>query len=322
MHNYKTSLIEKSKVTFHTNVGKRHIAVIGAGMSAEREVSISSSKGVIEALITNGYKVTFIDMGMDIATVLSEIKPDIVYNCLHGTYGEDGCLQGLLNIMRIPYTHSGLLASAIAFSKIKSKGLFLANKIKIADSITVNKSDNLKNDPLPRPYVIKPLTQGSSIGVELVFPQDDFVFADYDFPYGDQILVEQYIKGREMQVAVLNGKALGVLEIKLLKGKRFYDYETKYTEGFADHLLPAPLPKNAYNTVLLDAERIYEIIGCRGIARVEFIYSEEEDAFYALEINTHPGMTPLSICPEISAYNGMNFSSLIEEILKTARFDE
>ncbi|MFU7503067.1 MAG: D-alanine--D-alanine ligase [Candidatus Tisiphia sp.] len=320
MHKYQTSFIANSKVTILSDKGKKHVAVVGGGMSAEREVSLVSSSGVNQALIDSGYKVTFIDMGVDIASVLLQIKPNIVYNCLHGTYGEDGCLPGLLNILRIPYTHSGVLASSLAFSKTHAKAWFVANDIKIAKSIVINKSDNISNDPMPRPYVIKPLTQGSSIGIEVIFIEDDFNFADYNFPYDDQVMIEEYITGREMQVAVLNGKALGVLEIKLLK-RHFYDYDTKYTDGFAEHLCPAPLPQNIYNKLLEESERIYQTMNCRGVVRAEFIFDESKNEFFTLEINTHPGMTPLSIIPEISALQGMNFRVLVERILETASID-
>ncbi|HJD56367.1 MAG TPA: D-alanine--D-alanine ligase [Rickettsia endosymbiont of Pyrocoelia pectoralis] len=320
MHKYQTNWVENSKVKILSDSGSKHIALVGGGMSAEREVSLVSSEGVGNALIAAGYKVTFIDMGADIAVKLQEIKPDIVFNCLHGTYGEDGYLPGLLNIMRIPYTHSGVLASALAFDKVHSRSWFLTNNINMAESIVVNKSDAIKVDPMKRPYVIKPLTQGSSIGVEVIFVEDDFDFADYDFPYGDQVIIEKYIKGRELQVAVLNGKALGALEIKLLKN-RFYDYETKYTEGFAEHLCPAPLPADLYNTLLTESEKIYKTMNCSGAARVEFILEDHTNKLFALEINTHPGMTPLSIVPEIAAYAGISFAQLIEEIIKTANFE-
>ncbi len=320
MHKYQTSFIANSKVRILSDKGKKHVAVVGGGMSAEREVSLVSSSGVNQALVDSGYKVTFIDMGVDIASVLLQIKPDIVYNCLHGTYGEDGCLPGLLNILRIPYTHSGVLASSLAFSKTHAKAWFVANDIKIAKSIVINKSDNISNDPMPRPYVIKPLTQGSSIGVEVIFVEDDFNFADYDFPYGAQVMIEEYIKGREMQVTVLNGKALGVLEIKLLK-QRFYDYKTKYTDGFAEHLCPAPLPQNMYNKLLEESEKIYQTMNCRGVVRAEFIFDESKNEFFTLEVNTHPGMTSLSIIPEIAALQGMDFRTLVERILETACID-
>ena len=320
MLDYKTCWTPTSKVKALNDSGKKHIALVAGGMSAERAVSLLSAECVSKALIEAGYGVTFIDMGADIAVKLQEIKPDIVFNCLHGTYGEDGCLPGLLNIMRIPYTHSGVLASSLAFNKVHSRGWFLANNINIAEGIFVNRSDNIKVDPIKRPYVIKPLTQGSSIGVEVIFKEDNFNFADYNFPYGDQVVIERYVKGRELQVAVLNGKALGVLEIKLLKN-RFYDYETKYTEGFAEHLYPAPLLSDLYEKLLIKSEKIYKAMNCRGPVRVEFILEAETNRLFALEINTHPGITPLSIVPEIAAYVGINFTSLIEEILKTSRFD-
>lgn len=320
MHKYTTKFIANSTVTLLNNAGKKHVALIGGGMSAEREVSLVSSAEVGKALVAAGYKVTFIDMGADIAKVLLEIKPDLVYNCLHGTYGEDGCLPGLLNILHIPYTHSGVFASSLAFNKIHSKFWFVAHNINTANSIIVCKSNNYKNDPMRRPYVIKPLTQGSSIGIEIVLEGDEFNFANYDFPYGDQILIEEYIQGREMQVAVLNGKGLGVLEIQLLK-RRFYDYDTKYTEGYANHLCPAPLPASIYDELLHASEKIYNSMQCKGPTRVEFIFDERVNKFFMLEINTHPGMTPLSIVPEIAALQGMNFTALVEEVLKAASFE-
>lgn len=322
MKEFKTNFREKSEIEIISSEGKKHIAVLVGGMSAERDVSISSSKGVIDALLSLGYRVSTIDMGADLAVCLNDLKPDIVFNSLHGTYGEDGCVQGLLNIMRIPYTHSGLLSSSMAFNKQKSRETFVHYGFKCASILYVNKNDNIKTDPMKRPYVIKPISQGSSVGVHVVFQGDEFNFADYDFKYGDTVIVEEYIKGREMDVAVLNGKALGILEIKLLKNKRFYDYETKYTDGFAEHICPANLSKDAYQKGIALSEKIYKIMGCNGICRVEFIYSDEIDDFYILELNTHPGMTPLSLCPEIAQKcANMSFADLIEENLKSASFE-
>lgn len=308
-----------SEVHVASSKGIKHIALVYGGMSAEREVSKSSAKGIEKVLVDNGYQVTSIDMGADIAQVLGKIKPDLVFNALHGTYGEDGCLPGLLNIMRIPYTHSGVLSSALAFDKVKSKEMFFANHILQAKSVLVSSAMGYREDPLPRPYVIKPLNQGSSVGVELVFAEDDFHFINYKFPYGD-VLVEEYINGREMQVAVLNGEALGALEIELIN-KRFYDYEAKYTEGFTRHLMPAPISKEAYATLLDLAEKAYKILGCNGIARVEFIYQEAKNEFYILELNTHPGFTPLSICPEIANAVNIPFPQLLEEMIASAKFE-
>lgn len=308
-----------SEIHVASSQGKKHIALIYGGMSAEREVSKSSAKGIEKTLVELGYQVTAIDMGADIAQVLAQVRPDLVFNALHGTYGEDGCLPGLLNIMRIPYTHSGVLSSALAFDKVKSKEMFFANHILQAKSVLVSSSMGYREDPLPRPYVIKPVNQGSSVGVELVFAEDNFDFVNYTFPYGD-VLVEEYIQGREMQVAVLNGEALGALEIELIN-KRFYDYEAKYTEGYTRHLMPAPIPSTAYETLLSLAEKAYRVLGCNGMARVEFIYQEAKNEFYILEVNTHPGFTPLSICPEIANAVGIPFAQLLEEMMASAKFE-
>ncbi|MFK7968017.1 MAG: D-alanine--D-alanine ligase [Rickettsiaceae bacterium] len=315
----KGQSIDQFSVNQH--IEKKHVVVIGGGMSAEREVSYMSSNGIVRSIIELGHHVTFVDMGVDIALVLTKLKPDVVYNALHGTYGEDGCLPGLLNIMHIPYTGPGVLASAIAFNKKKSCEIFKATGIKIPESKVIKRTDHYVVDPIKRPYVIKPLSQGSSVGVEIIFDEDDFSFAEYDFPYGDEVLVEQYIKGREMQIAVLNGRAIGVLEIKLLKDKRFYDYETKYTEGFADHLLPAPVPLEVYDNIKRLAEKACNIFDCMGMVRVEVMYSSEDDEIYMLEVNTHTGMTPLSICPEIATLENMTYKDLVKEILEEARFE-
>ncbi len=319
MINYQTIFVEHSKVTEVSQSGKKHVAIIAGGMSAEREVSLMSSKSVTEALLQAGYKITFIDMGADISTVLNEVKPEVVFNCLHGTYGEDGCLPGLLNIMRVPYTHSGVLASALGFNKIKSKELFLAHGIKVPETMIVSKSENIKKDPMARPYVVKPISEGSSIGVEIVLEEDNFNFADYNFPYGDKVIVEKYIKGREFQVAVLNGTALGILEIKLLKS-RFNDYNSKYKNGYSEHIVPAPLSEPINNQMLAVSEKTFSLFGCKGAVRIEFMMDENQE-FFILEINTHPGLTPLSSYPEILNYYGINFTNLCEELLKTAAFE-
>jgi D-alanine-D-alanine ligase len=298
------------------------IAAIGKGLSAEHEVSLSSSSGIVKSLVELGYYVIFIDMGRDIAKTLEIIKPDIVFNALHGTYGEDGALPGLLNIMQIPYTGSGILSSSIAFNKKLSYRILKQSNIKLADMKLVTKSDNLKSDPMNRPYVIKPISQGSSLGVEVIFKEDDFNFSEYDFPYGDEIMVEEFIKGREMQGAVLNGKALGCLEIELLKNKRFYDYEVKYTEGFSNHLLPAPLSEENYNKILKLSEKISSIFNSSGMVRVEFIFDESKNEFYCLELNTHPGMTPISICPEIATLHDMTYTDIVEQMVKDADYEE
>ncbi|MGC0372049.1 MAG: hypothetical protein DGJ47_000754 [Rickettsiaceae bacterium] len=312
------------KINITSLSNNKIIAVIGGGMSAEHEVSYMSSNGIVDSLINLGHRVIFIDMGADISSVLQKIKPQIVYNGLHGTYGEDGCLQGLLNILKIKYTGPGVLSSSVAMNKKKSYEILRSeSSITIPESIIIHKNHNLQTDPMPRPYVIKPLSQGSSVGIEVVFAEDDFTFDKYDFPYGDEVIIDQYIKGQEIQVAVLNGKALGVLEIKMLGEKRFYDYEAKYTEGFAKHIYPASIPKKAYNDSLKAAEKACKIFECmNGIIRVEFLYQEQEKKLYMLELNTHPGMTPLSICPEISSHQGISYTQLVEKVLSQAKYEE
>lgn len=320
MDKYHTRFIANSSIIEKSISGKKHIVVVAGGMSAEREVSLMSSESVVNSLLKQNYKVTVVDMGADIANVLSILKPDIVFNCLHGTYGEDGCLPGLLNIMHIPYTHSGVLASSLGFDKLKLKEIFTAHNIRIPKTIVVNKADDYQNDPVLRPYVIKPISQGSSVGVEVIFNEDNFNFADYKFPYGNKIIVEEYIKGRELQVAVLNGKAYGVLEIQMLKA-RFYDYEAKYTKGLTKHIMQAKIPREVYDEVLKISEKVFSIFGCKGLVRTEFIYDDVSNKIFMLELNTHPGFTALSICSEILEYHGIDFDKIIHELIDTATFE-
>ena len=301
-------------------MAKKHVAVLMGGLSAEREVSLSTAKGVIKALEDLGYKVSPVDVGRDVAEVLAKLNPDVAFNALHGPYGEDGCIQGLLEIMGIPYTHSGVLASSIGMDKVKSSSIFVQNGIRCTFGKVIHKNDNIQTDPLPRPYVVKPLYEGSSIGVKLVFEGDNFNFSDYEWAYGDEVIVERYIPGREIQVAVVGDKAIGAIEIRP-KG-RFYDYEAKYTDGMAEHIMPAPIAKEAYDEALQLAEKAHHIIGCRGVSRSDFRYDDTvggDGKLYLLEINTHPGLTPLSLVPEIAAYSGITFAQLVESLVQEAR---
>jgi len=309
-----------------TSNSRKSVLVLGGGMSSEREVSLMSSNSIIDSLLELGtYYVIFIDMGADIAQVINKLKPNVVFNALHGTYGEDGCIPGLLNIMRVPYTGPGVLTSALALNKKRSREILQSHSIKIPYGVTVNINDNiLQNDPIPRPYVIKPISQGSSIGVKIIFNQDQFSFSDYQFQYGDEVLVEKYISGREMQVAVLNGNAMEVLEIQLQGGQRFYDYQTKYDDvNHVKYLVPAPIKSHIRDKMLKLSESVCQIFDCTksGMIRVEFIYNEYEDEVYLLELNTHPGMSPASICPKIASSIGLNYSELINKILQSARFE-
>ena len=219
-----------------------HVALVYGGMSAERDVSLMSKPGFKSALLDLGYKVTPVDMGHDFAEQIVKINPDIVFNGIHGTYGEDGCLPGLLEILGIKYTHSGVLPSSIGFNKQISLEIFAQHGIKTAEYKVISKEDKIEGDPMPRPYVIKPISEGSSLGIEIIFEEDDFDFSKYQWKYGNKIIIQEYVKGREIQVAVLNNKAIGLLEVIPLKN-RFYDYETKYQDGMAKHVIPVHIDK-------------------------------------------------------------------------------
>ncbi len=295
-----------------------HVLLLLGGMSPEREVSIMSGKVVMDALSKMNYRVTPVDMGADIAQVIRKINPDVVFNALHGTFGEDGCVPGMLEILGIPYTHSGVLASSIALDKILSQKIFTSSGIKCPKRIIVSKGDDLSKEPIARPYVIKPVDQGSSLGVEVIFAEDDYDLSKYQFTYSDQAIIEEYIAGQEIQVAVLDNKAIGTLEIICLKGKRFNDYDCKYKEGYAKHVCPAEVSKSASDNMLAIAEKAHKLIGCKGVTRAEFRYNKQEDQAYFIEINTHPGLTLLSSAPDIVQNNGISFERFLEILINEA----
>jgi D-alanine-D-alanine ligase len=293
------------------------------GWSAEREVSLTSGKAVSNALAALGYKVTPIDVTPQVGEQLVQVKPDIVFNALHGRWGEDGCVQGLLEMLKIPYTHSGVLASALAMDKPMAKKVFSAVGLRTAEGKVVHKSEVIGKDVLPRPYVVKPINEGSSVGVKVILEHENFFFDEASWPYGDTVLVESYVPGREVQVAVLDGKALGAIEIR--PRGRFYDYEAKYTDGKAVHLMPAPIDKKAYHEVCALAELAHNSLGCRGLTRSDFRYDDtkgEPGVFYILELNSQPGMTPLSLSPEIANHAGIGFNELVDRLVKGARLGE
>lgn len=300
---------------------KPSIMVLMGGMSAEHPVSIMSGNVVSEHLIEMGYNVTAIDMGNDITDYIKQLKPDLIFNALHGPFGEDGCVPGMLEIMGVPYTHSGVLASALALNKIISQNIFLMSGIKCPKRKIVNKNNNHVKDPFPRPYIIKPVNEGSSIGIVAVFEGDEFSMLDYDFAHGDDAIVEEFVEGKEIQIAVVGGKAIGSLEIVPLKS-RFYDYETKYTDGMAEHLYPARLSEKNIKKAYEISEKAHHLIGCKGVSRVEFRYDEKNDELYFLELNTHPGFTPLSIVPEIAMKNGISFNNLLQILIDEAMYED
>lgn len=297
-----------------------HVAVLKGGLSAEREVSLTSGAAIEKALVELGHRITAIDVSKNLAADLLTAKPDLAFNALHGRYGEDGCVQGLLEILGIHYTHSGVLASAVAMDKPMAKLVFEKAGLRVAKGIVAAKDHVIGHDVMPRPYVVKPANEGSSVGVKLLFEKDNFFFTRDNWPYGETVLVEQYIPGRELTCAVLDDVALGVTEITTKSG--FYDYENKYTEGGSVHICPAQLPRAIYDEVMQAALTAHRALGCRSLTRSDFRWDEHGDGkIYILETNTQPGMTPLSLSPELAAHAGISFNQLVARILATARVD-
>lgn len=299
----------------------KHVVVLMGGWSAEREVSLVSGRAVAEALGKRGYRVSELDVKRDVAGTLAQLKPDVAFNALHGRVGEDGCIQGLLEVLGIPYTHSGVLASALAMNKPVAKTLFERAGIRCPEGQVVRFRALKKAAPFAPPYVLKPLNEGSSVGVRIVFGTQE-LDALAEWPFGEDVLVERYVPGREIQVAVMGERALGAIEIRP-KGT-FYDYEAKYTEGKAQHLMPAPIAPDAYQEALMLALEAHRTLGCRGVSRADLRYDDtagEPGRFYMLEINTQPGMTPLSLVPEIAAHAGIRFGELVSWLVEEARCD-
>ncbi|MES2984066.1 MAG: D-alanine--D-alanine ligase [Pseudomonadota bacterium] len=297
-----------------------HVAVLKGGLSAEREVSLTSGAAIETALSALGHRVTPIDVSSRIAQDLSEAKPDVAFNALHGRYGEDGCVQGVLEMLKIPYTHSGVLASALAMDKPMAKKIFTSAGLRCATGVVAHKDELIGREVMARPYVVKPANEGSSVGVKLVFANDNFFFTRENWPYGETVLVEKYVPGREITVAVLDDVPLGVTEITTKSG--FYDYDNKYTEGGSLHICPAVLPREKYDEAMQMALTAHRALGCRSLTRSDFRYDEQGDGqIYILETNTQPGMTPFSLSPELAAYAGIDFNTLVARILATARLD-
>ncbi len=301
---------------------RKRVAVLMGGWSAEREVSLVSGHECSAALKTAGYGVTEIDVGRDIAEVLARAKPDVCFNALHGRGGEDGCIQGLLEILEIPYTHSGVLASALAMDKPAAKRQFAGAGILCADGKVVNRDEVLRGHVMPPPYVVKPINEGSSVGVTIVTNGGVPRFHNEGWHYGEMVLVEKYIPGRELTVGVMGDRALAVTELRPHQG--FYDYAAKYTAGRTDHLIPAPLPEKVYAEALRVARLAHDTLGCRGVSRADFRYDDakgESGGLYLLEVNTQPGMTKLSLVPEQAAHVGIEFPELVTWMVENARCD-
>ncbi|MFQ5764805.1 MAG: D-alanine--D-alanine ligase [Rhodospirillales bacterium] len=298
----------------------KHVGVLMGGWSAEREVSLVSGAAVAKSLADAGLEVTPIDVQRDLGAMMTRLypRPDAIFNALHGRFGEDGCVQGLLDILDIPYTHSGLLASALAMNKPMAKRLFADAGIPVAEHRSVGRDEIMAGDVMPRPYVIKPLNEGSSVGVRIVLEGDDEMLAgDSGWPYGEQVMVEAFIPGRELTVSVMGEKALAVTEITTDRG--FYDYDAKYADGGSIHVLPAEIDKDAYDEAMRLAVLAHRTLGCRGVSRADIRYDGKD--LFLLEINTQPGMTPTSLVPEQAAHAGMSFQDLVMWMVDNAECD-
>jgi len=300
-----------------------HVAVLMGGWSAEREVSLMSGNGVADALESLGHKVTRIDMDRDVAVKLAEVKPDVVFNALHGTPGEDGTVQGMLDLMGLPYTHSGLVTSVIAIDKQLTKQALVPHGIPMPGGRMVRTEELYQHDPLPRPYVLKPVNEGSSVGVAIVTVEGNYgnpISAEARGPWQefDELLAEPFIRGRELTVAVLGDKPLGVTELKPKSG--FYDYDAKYTDGLTEHVCPADIPDDIADACKRIACESHRLLGCKGASRSDFRWDDSQgaDGLFLLEVNTQPGMTPLSLVPEQAKHIGMSYAALVQEIVDEA----
>ncbi len=302
----------------------RSVLVLMGGWSVEREVSLVSGAAVSKALGEAGYRVHTLDVTRDLGALFGALKPqpDVVFNALHGRFGEDGRIQGILDILRIPYTHSGVLASALAMNKPMAKRLFEAAGIPCPEGKVVTRSA-VAAGIMDLPFVLKPIDEGSSVGVRIVRRGDNLPPLDPgDWPFGEHVLIERYIPGREITVAVMGDHALGVTELRT--SANFYDYDAKYKEGRTTHLVPAPLPKPAYDEAMDLAVRAHRSLGCRGVSRADLRFDDTAGGpgrFYMLEVNTQPGMTPLSLVPEQAAHAGISFTELCRWMVENAQCD-
>ncbi len=302
---------------------KLHVAVLMGGWSAEREVSLMSGGDIAKALESLGHKVSRVDMDRNVAAVLAELRPDVVFNALHGSPGEDGTVQGMLDLMQIPYTHSGLATSVIAIDKQLTKQALVPHGIPMPEGRIVESESLYAADPMPRPYVLKPVNEGSSVGVAIVTEEGNYgspIGRDVAGPWQDfdELLAERFIKGRELTTAVIGDEALCVTELMPTRG--FYDYDAKYTEGLTEHVCPAEIPEEIAERCKEIALQSHKLLGCKGTSRSDFRWDEEEGeaGLFLLEVNTQPGMTPFSLVPEQAKYMGMDYPALVQKIVEEA----
>ena len=297
-----------------------HVGVLMGGWSAEREVSLVSGACVAKALGDAGLEVTPIDVQRDMGALLTRLypRPDAIFNALHGRFGEDGCVQGVLDILDIPYTHSGLLASAIAMDKPMAKRLFAVAGIPVAEHKIATREEIMTGGVMDMPFVVKPLNEGSSVGVHII-PEgyNEPLFGDSGWPFGDQVMVEKFIPGRELTVSVMGDRPLAVTEI--LTAREFYDYDAKYADGGSRHVVPADIEQDVAEEAMRLAVLAHQTLGCRGVSRADFRY--DGDSLYLLEINTQPGMTPTSLVPEQADHAGIPFQELVVWMVENAECD-
>lgn len=304
-------------------MARKHVAVLMGGFSSERPVSLASGAPCADALEDAGYRVTRVDVDRDIARVLADLKPDVAFNALHGPFGEDGTIQGILEYLSIPYTHSGVLASALAMHKELAKTVAKAAGIPIANSRIVNRFKIGADHPMKPPYVVKPINEGSSFGVVIVKEDQSHppqIISSEDWRYGETVMVERYVHGRELTCAVMGDVALGVTEI-IPQGHAFYDYDSKYVAGGSKHECPAKISPNIYQKIQTLALKAHQAIGCRGVSRSDFRYDDrhsENGELIWLEVNTQPGMTPTSLVPEIAAHAGHEFGEFLSWMVEDA----
>jgi len=304
-------------------MAKKHVAVLYGGFSSERPVSLSSGKACADALEAEGYRVTRIDVDRNVAAALAELKPDVAFNALHGPYGEDGTIQGVLEYLQIPYTHSGVLASALAMDKAQAKIVAAAAGIPVAESLVMSRFEIGGRHPMETPYVVKPVNEGSSFGVVIVREGQSHppqILGSPEWRYGEIVMVERYIAGRELTCAVMGDTVLGVIEIIPI-GTAFYDYEAKYAEGGSKHECPAKISLNIYQKIQTLALKAHQAIGCRGVSRSDFRYDDRhspDGEVVWLEVNTQPGMTPTSLVPELALHAGRSFGDLVSWMVEDA----
>jgi D-alanine-D-alanine ligase len=300
----------------------KSVAVLRGGWSAEREISLSSGEECAKALVDRGYAVKVIDVKRDLPHLLRELepRPDIIFNALHGVGGEDGTIQSVFEMLRIPYTHSGVLASALAMHKPTAKAIFRDAGLPVVEGLVACPGELVEQDPMPAPFVVKPTNQGSSVGVRIVRINDNSWREEaLDWCFGDELLVERFIPGRELTVAIMGDRALGVCEI--VSRGAFYDYTAKYAPGGSEHLIPAPIPAQLYEEALNIALRAHQVLGCRGVSRADLRYDDTLEGtgrLYLLEVNTQPGMTPTSLVPDIARHIGIGFDELVAWMVENA----